>query len=228
MDRIFKSMYFNNVLLSCVLIAFSLAVITPPPAYAQVNLNDVNFGIRIQKLKGQVWKYKNKLDSNKLLDTVLEIRSEIEAYTGHKFNLDKELDRIEKESKKKGSKVSKTEFNRVRKLIKSEEKKKHKRAAYIASYLDEAPSISFDEYEELCLAAAHGQNQGQAQEEIPIKLFIAITLLLGGSFLMFAAPICPIVALPGETMMGLGFGMLLDQGIDKFQGRISKTASIKE
>jgi len=197
---------------------FSVGGFNASPVYA-ANLNDVYFGVKIQKLTDKAWKYKDRLDSNSLLDTVLEIKSEVEAHTGHKFNLDKELDRIESESKKKGSKVSKTDFSRVKKLIKSKQKKQHGRAIYIASYLDEAPSISFDEYEGLCLAVAHSQSQEQAQDEIPIKLVIAITLLLGGGFLMFAATICPLAVYPGETMMSIGFGMLLDQGIDKYQGK---------
>lgn len=120
MDRIFKSLYFNNVLLSCVFLTFSLAVLTPPPAYA-ISLNDVNFGVKIQKLIDKVWKYKDRQDSNNLLDTILEIKSTVESHTGHKFNLDKELDRIENESKRKGSTVSKADFGRVRKLIKNKE-----------------------------------------------------------------------------------------------------------
>lgn len=54
MGRIFNSVYLNNVLLSCILITFSLATLTPPIAYADVNPNDVNFGIKIQKLIDRV------------------------------------------------------------------------------------------------------------------------------------------------------------------------------
>lgn len=79
--------------------------------------------------------------------------------------------------------------------------------------------MSFEEYEKLYLGITHSQNQGQAEDEISLKLVIGITLLLGGGFLMFAAPICPLAVYPGETMMGIGFGMLLDQGIDKYQGK---------
>ncbi len=62
----FKSNKLHNVVLSSILCTFPLAVITPPFAYGQINLNlnEVNFGIKLQKLIDKAYKYYDKLDSN--------------------------------------------------------------------------------------------------------------------------------------------------------------------
>jgi hypothetical protein len=94
MDGFFKSNKLHNVVLSSILCTFPLAVITPPFAYGQINLNlnEVNFGIKLQKLIDKAYKYYDKLDSNNLLDVVLEIKSEVESYTGKKIDVNKEFD----------------------------------------------------------------------------------------------------------------------------------------
>jgi len=58
----------NNVVLSSTLITFPLAILTPPPLHAQINIdfNDINFGINIQKLIDKAWKYYNKKDGDSL------------------------------------------------------------------------------------------------------------------------------------------------------------------
>jgi hypothetical protein len=50
MVSLFHLNQFNNVVLSSILIAFPLAVLTPPPAHAQISFKDVNFGVNIQSL----------------------------------------------------------------------------------------------------------------------------------------------------------------------------------
>lgn len=47
---LFKSTVINRVLLCSVLTTFTLAVITPQSAYADLSLNDIAFYTRIEKL----------------------------------------------------------------------------------------------------------------------------------------------------------------------------------
>ena len=52
-------------------------------------------------------KYKKSLDSNKLIETMLDLKLEIEGYTGQHIDLDKQLDEVEREIKAKGGKPKK-------------------------------------------------------------------------------------------------------------------------
>jgi len=65
MDCFYKLNGFKRLVLFSILFTFSLAVVTPPPVYGQINigLNDVGFGIKAQKLIDKIWRYYNKLDS---------------------------------------------------------------------------------------------------------------------------------------------------------------------
>lgn len=87
MYSFFKFISFKRLVLSSLLCSFPLAVVTLPPVYGQINLNlnDINFGVRVQKLIDKVWKYYNKSDANNIFDVVLELKSEIESYTGKKL-----------------------------------------------------------------------------------------------------------------------------------------------
>ncbi len=84
MANVFHSYCFNKLLLSCVLTTFSVAVISPTPAYGQmyIGLNDVAFGINMENFVKKIRKYRERRDVNKLLDTVLDMKREIEAYSG--------------------------------------------------------------------------------------------------------------------------------------------------
>lgn len=114
MANIFNSHKFNNFLLCSVLVTFSVAILTPSPCSAvSVNPNDVAFGVRLQKLVDKVLKYKDKGESNKLLDTMIDMKQEVENYTGVSIDLNKQIDDVEKEIKKNGGKVSKTDMKQL-------------------------------------------------------------------------------------------------------------------
>lgn len=66
MVSLFSASNVNRILLCGVLTTFTMAVVTPPPAYAQqIGLNDIAFWARIEKLVEKMWKYKDKKDGNK-------------------------------------------------------------------------------------------------------------------------------------------------------------------
>jgi hypothetical protein len=216
----FKFNGFKRLVLSSVLCAFPLAVVTPPPVYGQINVgfNDVNFGIKVQKLIDKAWKYYDKLDSNGLFDVILEIKSEVETYTGKKIDINKEIDKIESDLKKKGSKPPKGIFKKFKSLVHSKEKKKYHRAMCMESYFIDQPAMTFQDYEFMHLTATQRkQDQGNEQKELPLKFVVGVSLILGGAFVMFATPVCPVLGYAGEIMMSTGFGMMLDQGLDIYQ-----------
>ena len=105
-------------------------------------------------------------------------------------------------------------------MLKKKEKKNHHRAVCIHAYFLDAPNISFDEYENLHLAAAvkkQDNREDEPKEPLPFKFVLGVSLLLRGGFVMFATPVCPILGAAGEYMMATGFGFLVDQGIDIYQ-----------
>jgi len=215
MDCFYKFNGFKRLVLFSILCTFSLAVLTPPPVYAQINFSDVGFGVKAQKLIDKVWRYYKKSDSDGLLSTILELKREVEVHTGKKINISKEIDKIESNLKKKGGNHSKDIFKKFKDLVKKKDKKNRHRAICMENYFLDQPNMSFEDYELLCRAAKK-PNQ-TTQDELPLKFVIGLTLLLGGAFVMFATPIFPPLAYAGEMMVGAGFGMLLDQGLDVYQ-----------
>jgi hypothetical protein len=216
----FRLNQLNNVVLSGVLIAFPLAVLTPPSAYSQVNinLNDINFGVKMQKLIDRAWKYYKKKDGNSLVDVLLDIKTEVEAYTGNKINLEKEIDKVEIELKKKGHKATKEVFKNYKRMLKKKDNKNHKRVLCMEAYFLDAPNISFDEYAALHMVETTKQDKEECQKELlPFKFVLGVSLVLCGAFVMFATPICPIFGPAGESLVLTGFGFLVEQGVDIYQ-----------
>lgn len=194
MVNFFKFTYLNRIFLYNILATFPVAVLIPPPAYAQINqgINEIAFAAKMERLTEKLWKYKEKKDSNKLLDTMLDMKLEVEHHTGNKFDLEKEINKSEYEIKKQGIKVPKKDFQIVRKAIIKKEKKANQRALCMACYFKECPSINFEEYETIYLAA-HGDKNQEEQDvkELPLRLTIGITMILAGGFLCFTRiPAC--------------------------------------
>jgi len=82
-----------------------------------VNLNDVAFIARIEKLYEKVKRYKDKLESEKLIETMFDIKMEVEGYTGKKIDLENHLNQIEKEAKKRGAQFKSGEMKQIPKRI---------------------------------------------------------------------------------------------------------------
>ncbi|CUI18091.1 putative secreted protein (plasmid) [Candidatus Protochlamydia naegleriophila] len=88
MDTFCNSNKLNSFFFSSLLTVFSISAITPSPAYAfEVNPGNINFAIKIEKLVEKFKKYKDRLDSEKAIETMLELRKEVESYTGKKIDL---------------------------------------------------------------------------------------------------------------------------------------------
>ena len=76
----------------------------------QVGLNDVAVGIRIGKLLDKAKNNFEKGNLKDLIDNMLDLKSESEALTGQKIDLDSSIDQVFNDVKKQGVKVdSKTQ-----------------------------------------------------------------------------------------------------------------------
>lgn len=131
----------------------------------------------------------------------------------------KEIDKIEKEVKKKTKKQPpKDIFKKFKKLVISKEKKTHHHVMCMESYFIEQPAMSFQDYEFLHLAAMNKkQDKDDEQKELPLKFVLGVTLMLGGAFVMFATPVCPMLGYAGEMMMTTGLGYILGHGVDIYE-----------
>lgn len=191
MVNIFNSFRLNNIFLLGTLTAFSSNVISVPPCHA-IDAEQVAFLIRVEKLVEKAWKQKKQNKIIKVLETMINIKSEVEVYTGNKINIDKEIDQIEKDLKKKGANYSKNEFGALRKIIKLKDKKFSKKAANAEYRLlsDDVEPLCFDN-QSLADPTKENKEQEDLEKQLPLRLALGVTICLCGVFLCFVPiPIC--------------------------------------
>jgi hypothetical protein len=160
MVNFLRSSKFSSVLLSTTIVAFSISTISFP-VYANIEynagLNDVAFALKVEKLIGKINKYKENYESKKLIDTMFDLKMEIESYSGKKIDLNKQLDVVEKEIKKNGGKLLKGEMKAIRKIL----DKKQKRIEHKAMYMEicQEHNIPYNSEEEILLYEAKHSNE---------------------------------------------------------------------
>jgi hypothetical protein len=223
MGNIFHFTKFNRVFLCGTLIAFSLVNI-PTPCYSQnnVGVNDVAFAYRIEKLLEKVKRSADKNDSNKLIDLMLDVKREVEVYSGTSIDLDKQLDAVEAEIRKKGTKIPKAEFKELKKILKKKEKKVHLRALYLEKCLLN-PEIPYSLEEELLFYEKHGHDDKEEIELIlPIQLTVGVTVALVGLFIIVTPVIPPPIKVWGKDMVVYGVGIAAEACYSAYDGNKNK------
>lgn len=178
-------------------------------------LNDIAFCFKIEKLIEKINKYKDKRDANKLLETMIELKVEVESYTGKKINLEKHLDQIEQDIKNDGGKLKKDEFKKIRKIIKDKEKRSDHKAMYMADCM--AYGIEYNtEVENLNFILKHGHDKDENKEvDLPIRVTIGVTVALCGLFLMFVpVPICQAY---GPNIMRAGVALAVEGTLNRIE-----------
>ena len=226
MGNFWKSTKLNIIILSCTLSAFTLSTIVPVHAlhHPRINLNDIGFAIRIEKLIEKVNKYSERKDSNKLMEAMLDIKSEVEGYTGKKIDIEKALDQIERDVKAKGGEVDKRVMNKLRKNFKDKERRSSHKASYMANCLELDLPYSAEEeqifFENEVLMAKHNEGKDKDKDveiTVPLRVTIGVTLTLCGIFLLFVPiPICKQYA---PYVIELGMGYLIEQGITQWEDK---------
>ena len=229
MGNFWKSTKLNTIILSCTISVFTLNTITPIHAAPQpgISLNDIGFAIRIEKLIEKIKKYREKKDSNKLIEVMFDIKSEVEGYTGQKINLEKSLDQVERDVKAKGGKVDKRVMNKIKKNFKNHEKKCNHKASYMANCIEfNLPYIAEEEHilfqNELLMAKhSHGKDKEKDDEIcVPLRVTIGVTVTLCGIFLLFVPiPICKKYA---SYVIEAGMAFLVDEGITQYEEKDKK------
>lgn len=117
---------------------------------------------------------------------MLEIKTEVEAYTGKRIDIESQLDQIERNATKQGAKFKKGEMKQIKSLLKKKDKKHSHKALYLAER--DMYDIPFDpmECEFLYKAASkHDKHEEKEEVELPLRVTIGITASLCGYFLSF-------------------------------------------
>lgn len=134
----------------------------------------------------------------------MEIKAEIEGYTGIKINLDKELDNVENEIVKNGGNLKKDDFKKIRKLIKHKEKHSRHQVIYMTDCI--ANGIEYNaELEFLDFIVKHGGHGEMPEMDLPLRVTIGVTVALCGYFLCHI----PIPPLPATGVMMMNAGIIL-------------------
>lgn len=227
----------SRLVISCTLGTFTLTAIAPLEAIQMtqglnVNLNDVNFGVRIEKLIEKAKKYFSEKNSPKLTEVMWDIKHEIEGYTGQKIDIDHHLDQIEKEAKSRGQPIDKTYMKEMRKRFKKQEKRFNHKMTYMAACIEgELPYNAEEEamlFQTLCISSdylvqnSHGKLKEDKDEDVvlPLRVTIGVTMSLVGLFLYVVPfPICKAAA---PWVLDTGIAFLLDQGITGWEEKQKK------
>lgn len=228
MGNIWKSLKLNTFVLSSTLGVFTLSSITPLYAVQrkEINLNDIGFSMRIEKLVEKINHFRDKADSEKLLEAMFELKMEIEGYTGKKIDLDKSLDQVERDVKSKGGKVDKSVMKKVRKDLKKHEKRFNHKALYTSNCIEfnlpynaQEEQLLFDN-ELIIEAKKQDKDKDKNKEEevcIPLRVTIGVTITLCGIFLIFVPiPICKQYA---PYLIETGMAFLVDEGITEWEDK---------
>lgn len=204
MANFLHSLKFNRLLLCGTLIAFSVESVGS--CYGPINvgiINDVAFAFRIEQLVEKVNKAIEKNDGDKLISLMLDVKREVEAYSGISIDLDKQLKKVETEINKKGFGIPKEEFKALTKKLKKKEKRSKHRALYLETCLLN-PGMTFNlEEEQLLFNAAHGAEEKE-ELDVPIRLTVGVTVALVGLFLIVAPVIPPPIKVWGKDLVVYG------------------------
>lgn len=160
MDNFFKPALYKRAVILGTACAFTLSIPSMTQVYAtnaNIDFQGIQFAIRMEKLIEKVNHYKDKMDQKKIIETLLDIKHEVEGYTGKKIDIEKELKQVEKEVAAKGGKLHKNDIKKISKLIKEKEKKHNHKALFMADCIEYG--IEYDaELANLDFMAKHGHD----------------------------------------------------------------------
>ncbi|CAF24183.1 hypothetical protein [Candidatus Protochlamydia amoebophila] len=187
-----------------------------------VNLNDIAFIARIEKLYEKAKRYIDKLEHGKLMEVMFDIKTEIEGYTGKKIDMDAQIDAIEREAKKQGAQFKKGEIKQIKKDLKKKDKKNSHKTMFL--YDCNMYGIDFNQeecdlhFDALCLAKSvkgHHDKEDNKEIKVPIRVYIGITASLCGYFLSFIP--YPIAQGASKFLIATGVGLCVDGTVTRME-----------
>lgn len=221
MVNFLKPAIYNNMVAGLTAVAFTTAVMQPPQIHAAgvvLDLNAINFGIKVEKIYEKIKKAIDKGETNKIVNYMFDIKGEVEQYTGQKIDISKQLDQVQREAKAKGQKIEDAHIKQIKKWFTKADKKHHHRAVYFVQCAElDIPytMVEADYVFESNFLMARAAKGHEKEIDVPITVTVGVTLSLAGLFLMFVPiPVCQTV---GWYVMDTGIGILGSHALGKWE-----------
>lgn len=215
MFNIYNNRYVKNFMSIITLATFSMSLIPMHlSAFEEremftIGFNEINFGVRMEKLIEKAKKYVQAEDSNSLIDTMFDIKFETECYTNVHISLSDKIKEVEKAFSKEGVNIPKNVMEKIKKTFKEKEKKIKHKSMYIETCMKYG--IEYNAADEIALyEAKKDKNKDEPEEEvyIPVRLIVGVTTALCGLFCA-VVPIAPLNA-ASNYLMATGVGLAGD------------------
>ena len=234
MGSFYNTSLFRNSIICLAASSFITGTITTP-LYAfhecktqfGINFNDIAFVTRIEKLVERAKRYKGKLESKKLIEVMLEIKTEVEAYTGKRVDIEAQLNQIEMQAIKNGARFKRGEMNQIRNMLKKCENKQHHRAVYLAEC--NMYDISYNEIEWNSFykyASSRHKKEDKEEVEVPLRVTIGVTASLCGYFLSFIPH--PYAQAASKVLIAAGIEMCVEGTITRVEENQQKEKNKKK
>lgn len=224
----FAGLFYNFTLCTVASSIIGSSLIAPTYAYeaqaraVDINLNDIAFIARIEQLYEKAKRYIDKLEDGKLIDVMLDIKTEVEVYTGKTIDMEAHIDAIEKEAKKQGAQFKKGEIKQIKKSLKKKEKKHTHRAMFLyecnlndIEFNQEQCDLHFDNFHLARASKDHHGKEDDKEIKVPIRVSIGITASLCGYFLSFIPH--PIAQGASKFLIATGVGLCVDGTVTRLE-----------
>lgn len=166
------------------------SIATPPIAplhatyqgYSASIINMAACGVRVSKLIDKMNKYKDAQNLDKLVDSMLDLKSEAEYATGKAISFNQFFDYAQNEMKARGKKISKGQMEGIKKFFKKKEAKHSHKILFMAECI--SMGVEYDaELEQLAFEAKHEDLKDPGIVP-PLGLSIGIACCVCGGVLM--------------------------------------------
>lgn len=225
MANFLKSRICNSMVAYLTIASFSTALLTLPPLVAAqnggLNLNDINFGIKIEKIYEKVKRAIDKGETNKTVGYMFDFKQEVEQYTGKKIDINKSIDLADKEARARGQKIDSKYLKAIKKEFHKNDKKHEHRTVWFAQCAElNIPYTAFEadanfEMNYMMAKSAKGHGKDEIQiEEVPVTITVGVTIALCGLFLWFVPlPGCQTC---GTYLLNAGIGILGSDALARY------------
>ncbi len=224
MANFLKSRICNSMVAYLTIASFWTALLTPPQLMAApgggLNLNDINFSIKIEKIYEKFKRAIDKGETNKIVNYMFDFKQEVEHYSGQKIDINKSIDQVEREAKAKGQKIDSKYLKAIKnEFHKNDNKHKH-RAVWFAKCAElDIPYTAYEadanfEMNYMMAKSAKGHSNDVKIEEVPVTITVGVTITLCGLFLWFVPlPGCQVA---GTFLLNTGIGILGSDALARY------------
>lgn len=146
-----------------------------------------------------------------MLDSVLDIKHEIEIATGIAFPIENKMDELKKEFKNSDNTASNKYLDSLTRMIKKKEKKKNKHNQYVVTLLENG--VEFNPDEEITFFEYQSRKKDDKKDEkeinVPVRIACGVSIALCGLLLYCLPP----TRIWGKSLVGFGVALAIDGGI---------------